>query len=218
MIGAHEMNDRELLAAIKATGDKMLLQSLWDRYANLVHKNWAILRRQMDGSGLIMNMHDDFYSESYIAFRKAVDAIDLSKVRDDKWKFIGYFRFYLKNVRADMISLLLKRYQHEKSFYLETADGDEVARIDTMPEVIDTEGMKFDPVEITERRAAEERCELVVRECKQGWDDRRKQIFSLREAGIAKHVIAETLKVHPATITYYLQSMKKDIETKLAAL
>ena len=210
-----EMNDRQLLTALKASNDKRLQEVLWKRYENLVHKNWAILRRQMDNSALVLNARDDFYSESFIAFRKAVDAIDLSKIYDDKWKFIGYFRFYLKNVRADMIENIVKTYHHEKSFYVETSDGDELARIDGMPEIIEREGTRFDPVAITERGEAEAKCANAVAKCMSRWDDKRRQIFRWREQGISKSNIAKKLSVHPATITYHLSVMKADIRNIL---
>ena len=113
-----QMNDRELVTQLKATGSKALQEELWTRYQNLVHKNWAILRRQMDNSALILGMKDDFYSESFVAFRKTLDAVNMTKVHDDNWKFLGYFRLYLKNVRSDMISDLIKTYHHEKSYFV----------------------------------------------------------------------------------------------------
>lgn len=210
------LNDRQLLTALKSGKDTKNLQTeLWIRYENLVHKNWAILRRQMDNSALIMNAKDDFYSESFLAFLKAIDAIDLSKIYDDKWKFIGYFRLYLKNVRSDIISAILKQYSHEKSFYVEGADGEEVARLDISPESAPEEFARYDPVEQTEKALAEARCKRAVAACMRQWDSKRRQIFSWREEGVGKSVIAQRLGCHPATITYHLDVMKKDLEAKL---
>ncbi len=209
-----QMNDRELVTQLKATGSKALQEELWTRYQNLVHKNWAILRRQMDNSALILGMKDDFYSESFVAFRKTLDAVNMTKVHDDNWKFLGYFRLYLKNVRSDMISDLIKTYHHEKSYFVETSTGEEVARIelssDTTPE-----NHKFDPVTISENNEGQRRCEEALASCMSHWNAKRQQIYRWREQGISKSNIAKKLEVHPATITYYMQSMQKDLETAL---
>jgi len=47
------------------------------------------------------------------------------------------------------------------------------------------------------------------------WNAKRQQIYRWREQGISKSNIAKKLEVHPATITYYMQSMQKDLETAL---
>jgi len=216
-MSANLLTDRELITQLKcSTGDihKALLKVLYLRYEDLIHKNWAILRKQMDNSSLVMNVKDDFYSESFIAMIKALEAIKLDKIKDDKWLFLGYFRLYLKNVRSDFIDKIMKTNRAEKSFYVETDDG-EVPRIDFYTDVIDIEGHKFDPVEITERHMAEQRCMTAVAKCMSKWDDKRKDIFHKREQGISKSAIAASLNCHPATITYFLQSMKKDLEAEL---
>jgi len=212
------MNDRELLIAIKTSegpnNRRVFMEELWERYENLVHKNWGILYRQMNGSDMIRELHDDYYSEAYVAFTKAVAAIRLEKLLNDKWKFIGYFRLYLKNVRADMIDRLLKIVAAEKTFYVETADG-EVARIDMQPQLIESESAYYDPVKIFEKSEAERNCARAVEECMLIWDDRRKEIYRLRERGVAKGEIAKMFGVHASTISYYLESMKKDLELRL---
>jgi len=213
-----EMNDRQLMAAIKASHEQALQMELWKRYENLVHKNWAVLRKQMDNSALILNMKDDYYSESFIAFRKAVDAVNLDKIYDDNWKFLGYFRWYLKNVRSDIISNLTKTYKHEKSYYVESSAGEEVARVEMVPDVVSRENMKFDPVVLSEEKEAANRCERAIAHCMSRWNPKRQQIFKWRQQGVSKSAIATKLGVHPATITYHMQAMQKDVESELRAL
>lgn len=214
------MNDRELVTALKKNNgnNKQLQTELWNRYQNLVHKNWAILRRQLNNSTLILSLKDDFYAECFIAFRKAIDAVNLKKIYNDKWKFIGYYRFYLKNVRADFIEKVLKTSKHEKSFYITSADGTEIARVDMLPDVQEREGARFDPVALLLEGDSRIRCSTAVKSCMSKWDDRRQQIFKWRQQGISKSEIAKRLRVTPSNITYYLQSMRDDIGRALKDL
>lgn len=212
-----QMSDYELVAQIKSSeGEKQknLLGILWLRYENQVHKHWAILRRQMNNSSLIVEAHDDFYSEAYIAFHKAVQAIDLKKVKDDKWRFVGYFKYYLTNLRTDTINQLLKQASREKAFYVETEDGD-VPRIDLQP-ADPYDLLASSPEVILEHSLREVKVQEAIASCMARWDDRRREIFNLRQQGFAKGVVAEKLGVHPATVTYYLQVMKKDLEKELS--
>ncbi len=210
------MTDRELVATIKQTGDRKLTEQLWRKYDNLVHKNWAVLRRQLDNSAMIMRSKDDFYSECYIAFTKALEAIDMDKITNDKWLFLGYFRLYLKNVRSDFIRHILREHEMETSFYIESKeDGELIPRLDLVPSVNTAEGLRWDPVEIVATKAAQENCDKAVAACMSSWDPARQKIYRLRKKGIAKSDIAKRMNVHPATITYYLKSMKKDLQARL---
>lgn len=212
-------SDQELIAGIQAsTGNlqKPMLTALWKRYENQVHKHWAVLRKQMNSSSLVMELHDDFYSEAYIAFAKAVEAVDLSKVKDDKWRFVGYFKYYLTNLRTDMINKLLKQCSKEKSFYVDTEDG-EVPRADLLIQEQDA-AIGSEPERALLSRVEEEHVKTAVNHCMSFWDERRRAIFRLRSQGLAKGEVAVRLGVHPATITYHLQVMQKDLEKELRAI
>lgn len=213
------MTDQELIAGIKSTAgesQKALLDTLWRRYENQVHKHWAILRKQMNSSCLVLELHDDFYGEAYIAFYKAIKAIKLDKIRDDKWRFVGYFKYYLTNLRGEFITKMRKQASSETPFYVETADG-EVAKIELAPGV-EYEQSANSPEEILGKKLEEERTQLAVQHCLQTWDARRREIFQLRQQGFAKGEVADQLGVHPATITYHLQVMKQDLEQELRRL
>jgi len=204
------LSDKELLVIIKTDKTKAdkALYELWTRYQNLVHKNWSILRKQLNNSAAIIENRDDFYSESYIAFRKAVDAINLSKIYDDKWKFVGYFRFYLKNLRTEMISNVLKKYQVETSLYAKK-DGDEFVVTDLYEDL----NQSYNPEKDLENKLLME----SINKCMQLWDSKKKQIFEWRMQGIPKSVIAARLHVHPAAVSYHLKEMKTTICKELRA-
>lgn len=211
------MNDRDLLIAIKATDNHPeLVKALWDRYQNLIHKHWSILRKQLDNSSRILSSKDDFYSECYIAFMKAVDAINLDKIRDDNWKFLGYLRLYVGNVRNAMIDRILRVAENETSLFAENSEGDEIIRTDISHISIENSiGRIANPEEAVINEEAEDRCKRAVAQCMSTWDEKKREIFLLREKGVSKSNIATVLGVHPATITYHLKIMKGDLENKL---
>lgn len=204
-----ENTDRVLITSAKA-GDIRAERTLWDRYQNLIHKNYHIMERQLNHSPQVREERDDFYSDSYIAFRKAVKAIDLEKIRDDKWKFLGYFRFYMMNLRNDTINRVIKQYRRERPMTIATESDQELDRSDRL--VAHQESSDETSTEAILNRITEEQ---AVKTCFQKWDDRRKTIFNKKREGLSNTEIAKKLEVNPATITYYLQSMKKDFEEAL---
>lgn len=215
-----DLSDQELIAKIQASQGKLacseLQTILWFRYENQVHRHWAILRRQLSNSSMILELESDFYNEAYVAFTKAVAAIDLKKIRDDKWKFVGYFKYYLTNLRTEFITKLVRQYHTERPFYAETEEGS-VPRIELT--VNDTyEHTMYSPETVLERKLEEQKVHSAVAHCMKRWDTRRRDIFKLRKQGLAKGEVAAKLNVHPATITYHLQAMKQDLQKELKSL
>ena len=206
------MTDKELVIYIKKTDDPEAITTLWDRYSRMVHKHWAILRKQLSNSHQVMGVEEDFYSEAFISFRKALDAIDTSKIKNDKWKFLGYFRFYLQNLRASFITKIRATYEHEKPFYVVNRDGEEMPLIDLIQSVQDRDSHRYSSVEQIEASIVEEQ---VITSCMELWDNTRQKIFTMKANGLSNSEVAKKMDVHPATITYYLHSMKKDVDNFL---
>lgn len=213
------MNDRKLLEALKGNPSvaekKELEEELWERYQNLVHKNWNILRKQMNNSSQIWAAQDDYYSDAYIAMKKCIKAIDLNKIENDKWKFVGYYRFYLKNVRSKIIKDISRLARTEKSMVLETDSHGEISLADIAMAHNDNFTVYDDPADLLVKKESQDHCDNAVDVCKKSWNEVRNKIYRLREEGVNKRAIATELGVHPATITYYMRGMKKDIEEAL---
>lgn len=212
------MTDRELVTKIKAAdaSEKKVLEGvLFTRYEKFLYKNWAVLRRQMNNSPEIINMEGDFKSEAYLALKKALKAVNLDKIRDDNWKFMGYYGFYLKNARNKMISNHLSKYANETSLFIPGEGGADVAITDFNQGVVVSECTKYDPPSVLEFMEGENNCNRAINSCMKKWDEKRRSIFRMRQAGVSKSNIARELGVHPATITYYLTGMKKDMEKEL---
>jgi hypothetical protein len=213
------MNDRDILISLKSNPPdeerKYLENILWVRYQRLIHKNWGILKRQMNNSSQILAKEDDYFSDAYIAMKKCITAIDISKIENDNWKFVGYYRFYLRNVRSHIITTINKEYHNECSLTIESDDQREVSLVDLMVSHSKELANQNDPAEIVVHTEEQRVCDLAVASCMQSWNDIRRQIFSLREEGIPKKKIADRLQVHPATVTYYMKGMRADIEKAL---
>jgi hypothetical protein len=109
-----QMSDRALVSYIKESGVEEPNRNqaeyiLYKRYENFLHKHWHSLSKQLYSSGgTLQGLRDDFYSETYFVFKRALKAVDLQKVRDDNWKFLGYFGFYLSNYRNKYAEKVLK--------------------------------------------------------------------------------------------------------------
>lgn len=111
------MNDRQLITAIKTTSnsDKVreMRHVLYARYERFVHKHWQSLARRMNHSAAVLSVKNDFYAESYIVFEKALNAVKLSKIKDDKWKFLGYYGFYLSTLKNRFANGVVEKYNNE---------------------------------------------------------------------------------------------------------
>jgi hypothetical protein len=187
---------------------------LWSRYQNLVHKNWFILREQMQNSIFVRDIKEDFYMEAYIALEKALHAVNLEKIYDDKWKFLGYYRLYLKNVRTELIKKIRDRAR-EKPLFVET-DSSESCQTDLSPLLIEESAHRDDPQEIYIQVEGADRVRKAVAYCKNElWDEKRRTIFDLRAKGILKQDIALKLGIAAPTLTYYLNQMREDLEDAL---
>jgi len=98
------LNDRELTRLAKSN-DVDATHQLYFRYKNFVYLHWSKLRGNMEKINNksvlnnLMMLKSDFECDSYIAFMDALNYVNLEKVINDKWKFLGVYGFYLSNLR-----------------------------------------------------------------------------------------------------------------------
>lgn len=212
------MNDRELFMQLKKKNlsvqeRKRLEEILWVRYQNLIHKTWHGLRKMMNNSPQVLEAKDDFYSEAYIAMKKGIKAIKLDRVRDDNWKFLGFYRLYLKSVRSKIANQIIKEYRKEKDLEYTDDSGKEVY-IEEVSDILVSDESK-DPANIAVNNESQARIKRIVDLCMSEWNEPRRTIFEMREAGVPKKKIADFMGVGPATVSYYLKKMRSDIEKHL---
>jgi DNA-directed RNA polymerase specialized sigma subunit len=90
------MSDLEILKKIK-NGESQFKLVLWERYENYVNKSFFRYRKMI----MCASSFDDFIQDSYIAFEKALDYLDIQKMEDSGCNSFGtIFFFFIKKVIA----------------------------------------------------------------------------------------------------------------------
>lgn len=207
------LDDRTLVTMYKnRVSRKDVVETLYHRYTRLRHKQWNVLRTQMQNSAAVHTLKDDFYSDARITIYSALDAISIDKIRDDNWKFLGYYRFYLMSLRNRYIAGLRKKIGNEASLFVPGADGAEFNRLDA---TVTVEHHATNPERLYLEKEDEDRVRRVVATAMASWTPTKRKIFSARENGRSRSAIARELGVTPATITYHMQQMQKEVHALL---
>lgn len=212
------LSDRELITKIKEskTGGRefnLLNNELFRRYENQIHKNWHRLKNQMSHTDVIKSLKDEYYAEAYEAFYNALLAVDLKEVRDDKWQFVGYLDFYLKNVRTRLCN------QAEKNGKTNTLDALEEEEDKSLDRVVDfmcyrRTGYDEDPSnEVVENDLTDKR-RRIVEEAYADWDKTARVIYKLWERGYRKVEIAEALGIKDSIVYTTTERIKKDLQKR----
>lgn len=211
-----KMSDREVVQKIKETKDteslKTLKKVLYNRYEKFVHKHWHKLYRQMNASVYLSQIKDDFYSDSYLAFSNALDAIKTEKILNDKWKFLGYYGFYLSNQRKSYAKKVLKKYHTETSLEIPNEDGESTIYLSDLSD----EGRSPSAEDTFLEQDFKKRFWAAIQECKTiEWDETRCNLFDLRAKGLPVKKICEELKISPWKYNKLLEEMRTQLESKL---
>ncbi len=114
------MKDRELVQLAK-TSDKYKGE-LYFRYENLCYKHLHILERQV---GYSEELKDDFMGDTYEVFLKALKGVKITEIKNDKWLFLGWYGFFLKNLRIKYVKEIFKQRENETSLFKSGGDGKE---------------------------------------------------------------------------------------------
>jgi hypothetical protein len=210
------LSDRQMVIAIKsAPGTKYaadLTYALYCRYNNFVHKHWHALSRDLNASHLVQDVKDDFYSESYVSFTKALNAIDVSKILNNNWKFLGYFGFYLSNQRKTFAKKIIQKYHTETPLEVSEAscsDGDRTVLLSDIVDAGTVSSAEETFIEDDTRR----RFWSGLSYCKETvWGDIEKRIFTMREKGESIRTICGELDMSPWKYNKILDTMKQQLE------
>lgn len=203
-----QLNDRELVTLIHKTEDKVLKQeaeySLYRRYDKFVHKHWHGLRKQLHLTPVLAeNVKDDFYGESFEIFRKALTALKLEKIENDKWKFLGYYGFYLRNFRNKVAKEVIRKNIKERRNDIEREEGvfylSDLSDQGTSPSVEDNYLVKDEQTRILQGIA---QCRTSL------WSDQKNKIFELRAQNKSIQDISTQLKISAWKCSKLLKEMK----------
>lgn len=96
--------DRQLVISAKE-GDAKASEALFFRYRHFIYNHWAKLRKNLEKinnksyNNNLMAIKSDFENDAYLAFIDALNYVNLEEIKNDKWKFLGPFGWYLSNLR-----------------------------------------------------------------------------------------------------------------------
>jgi len=207
------MSDSELVKRIKASQDerqiKDMTHALYIRYMNFIHKHWHALSRQLNTSHLVRDIKEDFYSESFVSFSKALAAIDTTKIKDNKWKFLGYFGFYLSNQRNSSAKKIIKKYQAETPIEIPEASGERTIYLSDISE----KGSVSSAEDTFMKEDQRKQFWSGLSYCKDSlWNDTEKQIFEMREKGNSIKAICNQLQMSQWKCKKILGCMKEQFK------
>ena len=220
------MNDRDLVVYIKSNRGThrehdQALTVLWKRYQNQIHNNWHLLCRTLQGSDLIMSMKDDFYEEAQEVFMTALSKVDPMKINaNEKWKFVGYFDFYLRNLRTKFHKDLMKRTNIKSIDSMQKMSDDCNLEIDLDVEEAYREqgGYMDEPDYVVERLEGERNCEQAVKRCLREWTSTQREIYRRLLNKEKKQNISKEMNLSIPKLYTECNKMKRDLKKCLGIL
>ena len=220
------MNDRDLVIYIKSNKGThrehdQALTALWKRYQNQIHNNWHLLCRTLQGSDLIMSMKDDFYEEAQEVFMTALSKVDPIKIgANEKWKFVGYFDFYLRNLRTKFHKDLMRKTNIKSIDSMQKMSDDCNLEIDLDVEEAYREqgGYMDEPDYVVERLEGERNCEQAVKRCLREWTSTQREIYRRLLNKEKKQNISKEMNLSIPKLYTECNKMKRDLKKCLGIL
>lgn len=221
----HILNDRNLIKIIKDPETSKedynkAYEVLFNRYEKQIHKMWWSLSRQFGGQGIVETLKDEYYSEAYEAFHKAVTKIDLNEIRDDNWKLVQYSSFYLRNVKTKLSKQIIKNInvrstQNLQSLGLEEDSQENRMDRETEMAYYENEGYKNNPEYICIRRSEEKICRDALNASYSNWNDLKRKIYKGLISNKSKAEIARELGINNSRLYNNINSMKEELKKNL---
>ncbi len=184
------MKDRELVALAKKSDQYK--GELYFRYEKLCFKHLHILERQLNYR---VDVKEDFIGDTYEVFLKALEAVDMTSIKNDKWLFLGWYGFYLKNLRIKYMNDIIKANSKETSLIQVRKSGEEYILTDHI-------GMhsRDQYQEIDDRLTYE----IVYK----SFTPRQRKIADFKQTNYNNTEIARMLKISNTLVTIEMQKMK----------
>lgn len=216
-VSFEKMSDRQLVETIKASTDPKQIAAmryaLYARYEKFVHKHWHKLSSQLNASRATMEVKDDFYNESFVTFTTALDAVSVTKIRDNNWKFLGYYGFYLSNQRKSFARKVIQKHRHETS--LEAPNPESPNSTIYLSDMVDV-GRVPSAEEIILEQEGKAQFWKAVKICREKlWDTTSNAIFDARLKKTPIKTICTTLGISPWKYNKVLTQMRQDLDKQL---
>jgi hypothetical protein len=171
----------------------------------------------MNASSSVIGLKEDFYSECYVTFSKALNAVSLAKIRDDKWKFVGYFGFYLSATKNSYARGIVKKFQHETPIEVSSpSSGDKTVYLSDLSKQGIVKSAEDTVIEADEQ----ERISKALARCQTRlWTEEQNRIFALRAKALSIKAVCAEMGISSWRYNKLLTEMKAslDKETELAS-
>lgn len=214
-----KMLDRDLIALIKDPNTKeytyqKACETILDRYSRQIHKNWWVLQKQMNASGIVNSLKEDYYDEAYESFFKAIQKTDLDKIENDNWKFVGMLNWYLANVRKKMIREATAKGKTKGLSTMSLIEDEDSSTIDSDVESAyqASEGYKNDPAYAYEAKNSEILCQKGLDHCLHTWTEKERKIYGLLERKHSRASIAQIMNMPPSKVYSITRKMYSDLK------
>lgn len=168
-----------------------------------------------------MSLKDDFYEEAQEVFMTVLSKVDPVKINaDEKWKFVGYFDFYLRNLRTKFHKDLMRRVEIKSIDSMQKVNDDCNLEIDLDVEEAYREqgGYMDEPDYIVERLEGERNCERAVKTCLEKWTPIQREIYNRLLAKKKKQDISKELNLSIPKLYTECNKMKHDMKRCLGIL
>ena len=66
-----------------------------------------------------------YMGDTYEVFLKALAGVKIEEIKNDKWLFLGWYGFFLKNLRIKYVKEIFKQRENETSLFRSGGDGKE---------------------------------------------------------------------------------------------
>jgi hypothetical protein len=167
----------------------------------------------MNTSSSVISLKEDFYSESFLTFDKALSAIKLSKIRDDNWKFLGYYGYYLNSTKNTFARNIIKKYRHETALEVPASDADQKT---ILLSDLSQHGVSQSAEDEIVLHDETSRIQKAIKKCNTKlWTSEQKQIFALRAGGESVKSICTLIGISSWKYKKLLDEMKVVLDQEI---
>lgn len=226
LISYEKLNDRELIDYAQngsLVERSKATETLIERYNMQILKNWWVLNRQFQNSALVNNVKDEYMESATEAIITAIGKIDLSKIRDDKWKLLQYSSFYIRNARNKLAKEIMRNSKVRQIDNLVNFDPDAKENVaDPIVERAYRENHlsaceAYEPEAAYLRQEREKECAEILKRLYNSWSPMKQEIYKILEQDnkISKEEIAKKLGVTKNVVYNTITKMKKELKKEL---
>lgn len=194
------LNDRQLVIKIKQNRKTEDYEVLYKRYLPMIRKYAFKVGRNFRGHNF--EIQQDFEQEAYFVLVKTVHKIDISKIKNDNWKFQGIFYFHLRNLLGKSLKQLFNQMYTQVSIQ---QIEDCLSSIDTNNNQLVKKTLKKLSVSIQHYLDFNEIRDIIIDK----FTPRQKEIIQYRQSNMTLSEIGKKLDISHPAVHWDLKRAKK---------